>query len=531
MEQLVTDYLKKTGLDIAEEYCQKLIASHPDYPAITSVADTFDQLGINYAVGRKDPKGISEIPTPYLLHMNPSDLMLIESDADLTDKAEYLKNAWSGIIIKVDDEQQLTNDSHQKEFNKEHNRKLGSKALVVLGVLALTIPVLGALSWVTGLWFLTAVIGLAIGMVLVRKELGLTGIKVEEFCRAGKNSDCGEVLESDAATIWRGIKLTDMVIGYFSFQLLMVLLASWAPSSITTLVHLGVISWLALPMVLYSYYYQGVVTKKWCKLCLLVTFVLISQGAMSVYLYAPLQSEVLWAPQAIALALVLLPLAIGLTTYLKTKFAENQKLVSEHVLAMRIVQSPNVFTAQISQESNASPQAFDHHITLGNPAAPHQLLLSLNLNCEPCRDLYHKLYEVLQEIGDQFSVSLTFAPNNKRDGIADNEYMIQYWLENVRGKEDETHLTAELLKAWYKKIDSKSFRKSHPLKATEMSKETQRLIEDHMAWSQLNGVERSPTMFLNRRLVPMNYRMELLAPTLRYLLADLPKPQVQAQTV
>ena len=525
MEELVIDYLKKTGLKFPEEQCEKLITSHPDYPAIISVADTFDQLGIEYVVGRKNEKNLAEITYPYMVHMNPHSLIIINDEADYKKVASHLKHEWSGIVIKVDEGQELEKETVRKAAQKEKDKKLGAKALIGLGAVALLAPMLSVITLPMALWLITALMGLAVGLVLASKELGLTGSKVEEFCKSGKNSDCTGVLKSDAATIWKGIKLTDMVNGYFAAQLAALLLIDI--TGVTTgLTSLALISVLVLPMIIYSYYYQGVVTKKWCKLCLLVTAVLLMQGALALSLYKPFALEATdLAPSAYVSVLILL--FIGLATSFKAQWQQTKDLAEENNLAMRIVKSPTAFNALMAKEPYARPQEFRYDMLVGNAEAGHSLYLSLNLNCNPCSKTFDKLYEVMQDYSHKLKVHLTFAPNSQiTEGFSDNEYFTQLWLEQIQGTANETAKTLNLLHAWYNKVDAGSFRKQYPLKSEDLSAKTLALIDEQVNWNYQNGVKTAPTMFFNMRHLPPYYRMDMLAQALPYILNELPVPDL-----
>jgi len=52
MEQVVFQYLRQLKIPVSQGYLQKLIASHPAYPSLLSVADTLEGLGIDHKVGK-----------------------------------------------------------------------------------------------------------------------------------------------------------------------------------------------------------------------------------------------------------------------------------------------------------------------------------------------------------------------------------------------------------------------------------------------------------------------------------------------
>jgi len=67
MEQIVIDYLTELNIPISGKYCEKLIASHPDYPSMLNIVDTLDRLGIQYKATRIAKERLGNVERPFLL--------------------------------------------------------------------------------------------------------------------------------------------------------------------------------------------------------------------------------------------------------------------------------------------------------------------------------------------------------------------------------------------------------------------------------------------------------------------------------
>ena len=80
VEKALADFLVSLGVPVSEKYVRKIIASHPDFPSLLSIADILQRLGIDHAVGRIEKETLAELPYPYLLPIDKgrSDILFIK---------------------------------------------------------------------------------------------------------------------------------------------------------------------------------------------------------------------------------------------------------------------------------------------------------------------------------------------------------------------------------------------------------------------------------------------------------------------
>jgi len=286
MEQVVTSYLKHLKIPISERYCNKRIASHPDYPSILAVADTLQQIGIGHTVARVDIENLSDLPFPALLHLETAggSLLPVYDSKELEKVKEKLAH-WSGVLIIADPTTELP-DNENAQAIKEDTRY---KSLAVIFILAmvglLSIPLLLSFSWLQLLFLTTTLAGVSTGYILFSKDLGITYLAVERFCNSGTGSGCGKVLGSNEGKLFGFITFSDLTLCFFVAQLFAVglLVPLWMGSSL-----LSVLAWMsmfAVPVIGYSLWLQAVVIKEWCRLCLVVSGVLIVQALSFGYLF------------------------------------------------------------------------------------------------------------------------------------------------------------------------------------------------------------------------------------------------------
>jgi len=69
MEQAFADYLTALNIPVSRRYFRKRIASHPDYPSLLSISDTFEQLGIPHGVAHLEKEQLGTLTFPYVLYL------------------------------------------------------------------------------------------------------------------------------------------------------------------------------------------------------------------------------------------------------------------------------------------------------------------------------------------------------------------------------------------------------------------------------------------------------------------------------
>lgn len=103
--------------------------------------------------------------------------------------------------------------------------------------------------------------------------MGLHSTLGNAFCsNNSEKKDCDAVLTSKGAEIIKDYKLSDFSLLYFSTLFLLTFILQTNQSIVYTL------SLVALPITIYSIYYQYKVVKKWCLLCLKIVGILWLQG-------------------------------------------------------------------------------------------------------------------------------------------------------------------------------------------------------------------------------------------------------------
>jgi len=511
MEQAVTSYLRYLHIPVSDRYCKKRIASHPDYPSILAVADTLQQLGISHTVARSNNENLSELPLPVLLHLDIAggSLLPVYNAKDLEEAKEKL-NHWSGVLLKAESTKQIADKENAKALGEEKRFKMFTSMLLIAAVGMVTIPLLLSFTWLQLLLLTTALSGVGTGYVLFAKDLGITYQAVESFCNAGTGAGCGKVLRSEEGKLFGFITFSDLTQGYFVAQLVAVglFVPLWVGSGILSV--LGWISMFALPMIGYSLWLQAVKIKEWCRLCLVVSGILSVQAFIFGYLfYSGWINPMAFALPEVVMILFLFVLAGSSLLLLKQTVQQKNRAVQNEMAAVRLKNSPEVFTSLLFRQRQADTSPLEHDFLIGRPDAPVKLTIAVNLFCGPCKNELEQAKELLRIYPGQVSVSLRFLKSGDK-GVSSG-LLLKTWLGSLKQRNNGLPEGQALIEAWYETMDVEKFADSYPLNGAVLDKEAEEYSRAHYGWIKQAGITKTPTTFMNGYELPAAYRVKDLA--------------------
>ncbi len=541
MEQVLLDYLKLLDIPVSKKYFRKSVASHPEYPSMLSVADTLERLGIEHLMARVQKEDLENLSFPFVLHLKrgQGQLLLIRNQQELEEHRSDLDD-WNGVILYAEESEITLDQEHQEVLSREKTVKTGLVLLELSAVLFFGMMLFQHFTWYYLLLLATTIGGTVLGILLTAKDVGIRYEVVESFCNAGQNINCDRVLSSDEATLFGRFKLSDAVLSYFTFQLIVAGL--WLPlanDASTILSVLFVFTMLSIPVVGYSIWLQGIKFKTWCRLCLLVAGVLVVQAGLFGWIYA--MGAIGFGDTsllAVGLVLSLFPLTGALMFLVKTRLEEGSRANQAMVSLSRVKYNPGVFTYLLLQEVWADCTPFEQELLIGMPGAPVKITMAASLGCAPCKEGFEKAVKLVEQWPEQVNLSVRFLMQKTENGDEDNhpgKTLFNGWLHHVYGREKQPEKTAELIKDWYTSLHQGMFRERYPIEPMNgKDKIIRNLIYLHTDWFKREGINKTPTFFLNGYTLPVHYRIEdvkMLFPGLpEQLLSDIKRAQKQADS-
>lgn len=348
-----------------------------------------------------------------------------------------------------------------------------------------------------------AIAGVFISWMIVSKELGIENKLADQVC--GKEADCNAVINSKTARLLLGIDWSDAGIIYFSYLLMALVISSFTETSNGLYTILSVLAACAIPVTLFSIYYQWRVIKKWCRLCL------ITAGLLWVQFFVLLPETVSLTKGGfnnITLNPVLLTsflLFITTVAWLRLKplLKEKKKLETENFAGKRFKRNASVFMALLKKQRKININTEGLGIVLGNPEAANTIVKACNPYCGPCAKA-HTVIEELLKTNDNVKVQIIFTAD---DDEKDKKAPPVKHLMALNDKND-TQLMQQALDDWYLADikDYDAFAEKYMLNG---ELETQgKKLKAMKAWCNEVKIDFTPTFFINGYQLPKDYNIE-----------------------
>ncbi|MBO0932605.1 cysteine peptidase family C39 domain-containing protein [Fibrella aquatilis] len=505
---------------VTEQTIRSTLLSHPDYPSMLSLSDTLAEWQVDrMAVQLNAAEQLRELPLPFVAHLTKQGgwYVLVTAlhsdhitytDAELGSQTEALADfeaQWSGVVLVAEANEQAGESDYTNKRKHEWLQKARGPAVIVGIALFLAVVFLGAgptLTLTDYLWLFTKATGLFISILLVSKVMGNTNTLADQLCRLTSQTNCNSILNAPAAKLWGWLSWADVGLLYFAGGLLAALAVGFAPTAQPVL---GMLALLALPYTLFSLYYQGVVMRQWCTLCLLVQAVLLAEGVLAAtHFIAPPDS---WQPYALVVGLLLMPTLVWMV--LKPLLISHKQGQQYHEQLIKLRRDPDLFRALMRQQAPMPPITPDMHpVWLGNPDAAHTITMVTNPYCGPCARK-HKELEALLTKTEDVNVQVVFTC----DGPAGRKTQVALHLMAL----PQNGSAQAALADWYggEEPDYAHWATAYPL--AETAPDAERIAYANQKWSAQANIDATPTLYIDGYPLPQQYALPDALRMIRYV--------------
>lgn len=498
------------------KYLKEKIFTHPQYPSLLGISDTLEEYGVESMAVKLGSDWLDDFPLPGIVQVsltNGSYLNVItavsENLVSLFDeegkkkdvsRLDFLKS-WTGVSLMVE----AGEDASEPEIiQKIRDRRIIQGISIVFGVSLLFWLGLGVIeSGISGLhllYFVLKLLGLSISAVLLWYQQDKGNPTLQKFCSGGKSVDCNSVLDSKAFQ-WLDGRVNPSLLAFAYFFAGVGLLASSGLSSVTFLAWLSVAT---LPVVIYSFYYQSLVIKKWCSFCLLIQGVLILE-VLAVF------GGLFWSGEivvsVVALFLLLFTGIILGGVLIKPMLGLQDRIYSFKRELAKLKSNKELFELSLSRSRKIKNDPYGLGIVMKGENAKYQVVKVCNPYCSPCAQV-HPVLENLFAKGN-IDLQILFTPGY---GDEKKEKAVRHLLA-IKSKGD-SKLTHQALDDWYgaKEKDYTSFAAKYPMNGELIQQEEKVMAMEE--WCVKENISYTPTLFINGYELPKEYNVDYL----KYLL-------------
>ncbi len=492
---------------------------HPDYPSLLSLNYALHLLKIDNVATRVSYERLQkELPKPALVHIRDNGGMYLVVDNLDEEKVSFINEhgqlesqpkddfikSWSGIAMLVDDEAQGKEENYTIHRIKEivHKVKLPF-AIVSLATLVLYSIYYFKSSFSTFdfLYLFTNALGIAVSIPLVIHLMDKNNPLVKKLCTSNNpksKANCTNILDSPAANILGIFSWSE--IGFIYFATLFFYIILFPQGHAILLV--AVLSVLAAPYAAYSIFYQWKIAGQWCRLCLAVQAILLSELLTAIF-YFHINSTSVIAYRGILALFLVFSLIISAYGILKPIISEWKSYKGRFPKLNRIRFNPEIFRFLLKKNIPIDTVGINS-LQFGNPNGEHRLTIISNPSCQPCIKMHQKLFRMLKTKEDVSVLEIFLTDTDEKS----NSYQIAecmlklYQTANV---DYAKNAIAEYYNHYYN--DFRSWIQKFDQDGSD-NPDARQILKHHIMWCRKRKISSTPMIFYNNYELPKEYSIE-----------------------
>lgn len=510
-------YIKKNHICINEEEFMLELYTHPDYPSLLALTDTLSLLKVKYKVGECDYNDLLknkqlaltllESDFVVIQKVNGDNISYYDSENNLIkriDKEDFEKK-WNHSVLYITNENQLNGF-----FDLESLLHKYKEWLLILGI---TLLITFTYNWTNIyciLLLFTKIAGIYFSILQTKYHQKKQNILLSNLCKEKGEISCNSVLNSKYSKIL-GLSLIDIGMTYFGTTFL-VLIYYNIINDISLLYSLLGISLCTLPAIGISLFYQGIIIKKWCPLCLGTMTTLLTEILISLIFFLKFNNWITLNIQSIFI-LFIFTLLFGYTWGLWRSNIENKQIsIKNRLEFLRIKKNSSIFKEQLSKSQRIECYQSNYTPNYGNNNNDAILTIIMNIHCTPCIKAHSDLMELYSLFPEKLKIHILFTGNLTDENDSRND--ISLYLLHVFNQFGTTVFEKELSTILNSSTNKKSVRN---YKFQTYREDIKNDYYNCLEWLQTNRISETPTILLNNKKLPSIYQIS----DLKYYINDI----------
>lgn len=330
-------------------------------------------------------------------------------------------------------------------------------------------------------------------LLLTKKQSKIKSSLSDKICSLFLKNDCNNVLESEASKIFGLISLSEIGLGYFISNILILLFFNHL-TSIMVIANL-----FSLPLIIWSIWYQKFKVKQWCTLCLTVQAVLLSIFIIEISFNLIKTPGFLITDITSAFFIYASPFLV--INWLVEHYTSSNTISQIKHELYSLKSNEEVFIAQLQKSNYYNVNISDSKIIFGNINSKILITVITNPHCNPCANMHLRIIDLIRKSNNKYCIQYIFSSFN--DSLNEsNKFLVAAYLKN-------NHIDSEnIISEWYNigrhNKNSMFKRYNYNLEDSDVSQE----FESHSNWLKASNIKSTPTILINGFELPANYRIE-----------------------
>ena len=512
--------ISQLQIKVATSSIRDVILKNSNYPSLLAISESLNYWKIDSEAYQLDKGKLGILPTPFIAQLrdNNGQLVVVKKVSDdtvtyvndggaeqLVSNLEFL-GRWNGVALLAEASEHSGQKDYEKILAQEKLKRNWITAFISLIIFAsltqffITASKLssGNLIYNIGIWLFT-LCGTIFSSLLLWHEYDENNTYLKKICSINKKANCNSILTSKAAKI-AGFSWAEVGGFYFFGSLFYLLITPYSTYFQSPLILLNVITF---PYILFSLYYQGMVIKQWCVLCLAVQGILLLEF-LTVLLTGQLDGNFIAQFEqvnysSLAISFLLLPLLwIVIKPFIYDKKGNDELKYN----FFRFKNNADVFNSILAKQVEIKNEPAGLGISLGNMESGNILVKVCNPYCGPCGRSFPDLLDVIIKNRDiKAQIVFTGRPD-KNDPSA---IIIAHFLEIY---ENRPELTEQALTDWYasEPRDYEKFAQKYK-EIVDFENFREKIGAMHF-WCQSERIQYTPTYYFNGRRLPDSYNLK-----------------------
>jgi uncharacterized membrane protein len=500
MVNLLKKYLHKNGYGNQKEVFEDLFLSHPNYPSIFAITDSLNVLSIENIAIKVPKEQFIDLPENFLAIYNNSIAFVTKTKSAIKIESEDIKHqklsfneflmGWNEVVIAI--------EPNVNTIVKKEKKNLNWLVYVLPLIALITVSLAFRNFNFNSITLLTtSIIGLILSVFIVQEKLGIKNEIASKFCNLNPNASCDSVIKSKKSEINKWLGFSDLPLLFFSISTISILIQPEFSNKIV-----GFMSLLSIPAILYSIWLQKFELKKWCVLCLAVSFVIVLQSVVFTLGNENwFNNDVTDYYSFIFSTILLTSIWFSIKPILENKI----KFEKEANDLMRFKRNFNVF--QFLSKDIEEYDDFEKltGIEFGNKNAATQITLILSPSCGHCHTAFEDAYKLIQNHSEKTHLTILFNINPENE---DNAYRIVAETLLALNEQDPQKAKKAIIDWHINRLDLENWKQKWTIESPHLLVNKQ--LQNQYYWCLKNEFNYTPVKLINGNLFPEGYELNEL---------------------
>lgn len=506
---IFTKLLELLKVKHTRKFSEKYYQENPNKYNLYGISKMLSDYHVDNAGIRveKNPESLLEFEAPYVAHIGSDFVIIVKTTKE---KVNYLWkgktislpikefiNLWSGIVFVAEADEKSTEPNYRNNRKDEIADSLKIKLLLIT-----LITIFFLMFWVNNLFDnLGIMISLAINIagvgvcwLLLSKHLHINSSYADKMCSLLLHKgDCNHILESDASTFLGIFNWSEIGLGYFISNIIIIL---FLPD---LYFYLTIVNICTLPFTLWSVWYQKKIANNWCSLCLIVQILLWLLFMNNMLFNLTLPSIFHLAYFLLVLCLYIIPC---LSIHLISRWFIDKTKFEQILYEINSLKATNeVFDGLLRKETHYEIDRTVSNILLGDRNAKNLVTIITNPYCNPCADMHKRIEEFIIKYSSKCCIQFVFISFNDELNKS-----CKFFINAYLNQSSESFI--KLLNYWFKngRNEGDIFINKHQSNTESIVVKNE--FEKHKKWLTTNKINITPSILFNGFKLPENYKLE-----------------------